>query len=233
VPLARFQAQLDHLQSLQAAVVDVACWPAVPAAAGPVAAFTFDDGHASNAQAAELLARRRWPGTLFVNPSTVGQPNMLSWATLADLASAGISVQSHGMHHRFLDELSRADALAELVDSRRAIEDKLGLPVTVYAPAGGRLHAQMPALLGEAGYGTLCTSQAGLWAASAPTRLAVPRMAMLAGTSLAQFDRWVRADAAELWRQRVRHGGLALAKRMLGNDRYVRWRGALLGGRAG
>lgn len=231
VPLPRFEAQLAHLADMGARVVDVAAWPepaGAPTDNAPLAAFTFDDGHATNLQAALRLAQRGWPGTLFVNPATVGVPGYLSWAALDELAAAGISVQSHGMHHRFLDELSRADALAELADSRRAIEDRLGRPVTVYAPAGGRLHAQMPQLLAEAGYTTLCTSVAGLWAANR-SRLAVPRLAMLAATPMDQFDRWVRADAAELWRQRARHGGLALAKRLLGNDRYVRWRGALLG----
>lgn len=230
VPLHRFVAQLERVQGAGAPVVDVARWPAAEGIAPRQAsvAFTFDDGHVTNGQAAQLLAARGWPGTLFVNPSTVGKPHFLSWSALADLVRAGISVQSHGMHHRFLDELNRHDALAELVDSRHAIEDHLGQPVNVYAPAGGRVHADMSVLAEQAGYSTICTSQAGLWAASMPTRWQVPRLAMLAATTMPQFDRWLSADPAELRRQRVRHAALALAKRLLGNERYVRWRGAML-----
>ena len=229
--LENFEEQLDHIATSSRPVLDVAIIASKPQLPDPGAvAITFDDGHASNLDAAEALASRGMTATFFVNPSTVGTPNFLSWEALSDMAATGMSIQSHSLHHRFLNELTTAQVRDELLESRRVIEDRLGRAVTVFAPPGGRTIPRLEHLAADTGYRVMCTSEVGVWSPGRRTCWNVPRFAMLAGTNTVQFERWVRADRRELLRQRARHGVLAVAKRILGNERYVRLRGAALGG---
>lgn len=192
-------------------------------------ALTFDDGDDSNVAAADELARRGWSATFFVNPSTVGTPGFLSWEDLRRMVAQGMSIQSHGMHHRFLDELPADEVIRELAASRAAIEAGLGTSVTVYAPAGGRMPSGFAEVARAQGYEVLCTSVADVWSRRRGDRWAVPRFAVLAGTTDVQLRRWVRADGVERLRQQLRHGLLTAAKRCLGNGRYQRLRAAMLG----
>lgn len=191
-------------------------------------ALTFDDGHASNAFAAEMLARRGWSADFFVNPSSVGQPHFLSWSDLREMADMGMSIQSHGQHHRFLDELDAAQVDAELLDSKRAIEDNLGRPVSVFAPPGGRMARDMGKVAQRLGYRMVCTSRVGLWSVGADA-WNIPRLAVLASTSQQQFLNWIEQRRGEMFKQQLRYELLTSAKRMLGNGVYQKMRAGLLG----
>ena len=231
VELSRFCEHLDWVVHSGRPVLEVGTLAESTVLPAPGAvAVTFDDGHASNLGAAAALASRGMAGTFFVNPSTVGTSNYLSWQVLSDMAARGMSIQSHAFHHRFLDDLTEDQVSAELSDSRRAIEDRLGRAVTVFAPPGGRTVPGLERLARNAGYRVICTSEVGVWVPGRSSCWNVPRFAMLAGTGTEQFLRWIHADRRELLKQRTRHSLLSAAKRLLGNERYVRWRGAVVGG---
>lgn len=201
---------------------------AAPQGDAAVVAVTFDDGHASNAFAAEQLARRGWAADFFVNPSSVGQPHFLSWTDLREMAAMGMSIQSHGQHHRFLDELSSPEVEAELADSKRAIEDQLGRPVTVFAPPGGRQSPDLADVAKRLGYNMVCTSRVGVWR-PAGDAFDIPRLAVLASTSPQRFLSWIELRRGELLKQQLRYEVLAYAKRLLGNGAYQKLRAGLLG----
>lgn len=189
-------------------------------------AITFDDGHASNRAASELIASFGGSADFFVNPSTVGTANFLNWNELRAMAANGMSIQSHGYRHRYLDELSANEVRSELSDSKKAIEDELGRPVTVFAPPGGRVAPGLEQVARECGYAAVCTSRVGLW--NAASVWDIPRFAVLQSTSQAQFGRWVRQEPMEVLGLRARHLLLSNAKRMLGNRGYERLRQSLL-----
>lgn len=190
-------------------------------------ALTFDDGHVSNRGIADELAAKSWSADFFVNPTTVGTPHHLAWNELRAMAAAGMSIQSHGQRHRYLDELCAQDVRAELADSKHEIEDRIGRAVTVFAPPGGRTTAKLADEAARAGYAALCTSRPGVWHATAgPWR--IPRLAVLSSTSDARFARWIAMDWREVTTQRARHLALTAAKRLLGNQGYERVRLGLL-----
>ncbi|MCM2326647.1 MAG: polysaccharide deacetylase family protein [Lysobacter sp.] len=195
--------------------------------AGGRVGFTFDDGHESNAAAAQAIIAAGGTADLFVNPSLVGAPRYLDWSALADLARAGISIQSHGHTHRYFDELSEAEIGEELARSKAAIEDRIGRPVTVFAPPGGRLTPRVAPVAQRLGYRAICSSRAGLWRADA-SAWDIPRLAVLASTGEAQFRRWIAMDRWEMARIGMRHRALAAAKALLGNRGYERLRAGLL-----
>ena len=190
-------------------------------------ALTFDDGHASNRTAADALAANAWSADFFVNPATIGTPHHLGWDDLRAMAALGMSIQSHGQRHRYLDELAASEVWSELVDSKHQIEDRLGRAVTVFAPPGGRLAHGLAEAASRAGYEALCTSRAGVWHAD-DGFWQIPRLAVLRSTSAARFARWIEMDWRELAAQRARHLALASAKRLLGNQGYERVRVGLL-----
>jgi peptidoglycan/xylan/chitin deacetylase (PgdA/CDA1 family) len=195
--------------------------------AAQAVAVTFDDGHISNLRAAQVLARAGGTADYFVNPGNVGARHFIDWSGLRDMASSGMSIQSHGYHHRYLDDLSPQEVKAELGDSKKAIEDRLGRAVTIFAPPGGRVPAGLSQTAGELGYAAICSSRVGIWRTGGDV-WSIPRLAMLRTTGERQFERWVQQEPLEIFRQRGRHALLHGAKRLLGNQGYERLRRGLL-----
>ena len=166
----------------------------------------------------------------------VGKPGFLDWPALREMAALGMSIQSHGMHHRYLDQLTPAEVQAELADSRAAIEDAIGQPVTIYAPAGGRMPAGFMATAHRLGYVAVCSSRAGVWrhtsATPAGEAIEIARLAMLHDTDERRFIAWITQHPLAMFKQQARHQVLSLSKRLLGNQGHERLRTLLLGSRA-
>jgi peptidoglycan/xylan/chitin deacetylase (PgdA/CDA1 family) len=107
--------------------------------------LTFDDGLGSFAELALPALRRLGLAgfvTLFIPTAFVGGTNewteqptplqrlmpwsdvperILGWAEIADVAAAGVSVQSHGDRHLAMQDLSYDDALADASASKQAL----------------------------------------------------------------------------------------------------------------
>lgn len=191
-------------------------------------AFTFDDGHESNAWAANALAQAGGAGDFFVNSATVGTSGFLSWDALRDMHQAGMSIQSHGHSHRYLDDLTPAEVHDELQRSKVMIEDRLGAPVTLFAPPGGRMPSGLQEVARALGYTDICSSRVGLWRRNTSQAADIPRLAVLLDTPLRQVQAWIEQNRTELLRQELRYSLLRTGKRLLGNGNYERLRGGLL-----
>jgi hypothetical protein len=232
VDLRDFERQLGHMRTLGLRPASVAQLLAAPVSGRAAVAITFDDGHVTNHAAAARLHAVGGAADFFINPSTVGTPGFLSWAQLQEMADWGMSIQSHGMYHRFLDDLSPAEVRAELAESKSEIEARLGRAVTLYAPAGGRVVPGLHSLALGLGYERICSSRVALWNDTAELTGDdsddIPRLAMLAGTQDAQLQRWLRQSRLEMAWQTSRYALLRNAKRALGNRAYVLLRGRLL-----
>jgi peptidoglycan/xylan/chitin deacetylase (PgdA/CDA1 family) len=189
-------------------------------------ALTFDDGHDSNFAAYAELARRGGRADLFVNPATVGTRGYLSWAQLRELARHGASIQSHGYHHVFLDTLPSREVDRELSESRRAIQEQLGVPAVLFAPPNGRMPRDLAQRARVLGYRAVCSSRVGLWRQA--DAIEIPRFAVLAGTSPLRLAGWLSRSPWELKRSQARDLALAAGKRVLGAGVYRTLRAALL-----
>ncbi len=88
--------------------------------------ITFDDGYRDTfTKASPVLARLGMRATAYVISGRISKPSFLRWRQLPRLEARGIEIGSHTVSHRELTTLSDSQALAELVRSRRALEQRL------------------------------------------------------------------------------------------------------------
>lgn len=92
---------------------------------------SFDDGNGSDIDVAlpELLDRGM-TATFFVLAARLDAPGFLSRADVRRLADAGMTIGSHGMHHRDWRTLSDAELDEELRVARDRLQDVSGVAVT-------------------------------------------------------------------------------------------------------
>jgi len=109
------------------------------------AVITFDDGYRSvHDVALPALLRFGYHAILFVPTGFIGRSNafdggaepeepLCSWDQLHRLEQNGVSIQSHGVSHHRLSQLSPEEHENELVESKRALEKALGKAVRLFA----------------------------------------------------------------------------------------------------
>ena len=116
-------------------------------------ALTFDDGSEDALRVVlPALKKRGMKGTFFVITGLVGTPGYLTWDGVRALEKAGMAIGSHTVHHPRLPDLPRGQALAELVESKRELEGRLGHPVELLAYPYNSLRRVTVSLAKEAGY---------------------------------------------------------------------------------
>jgi len=133
-----------------------------------VLAVTFDDGFADNETIVRpLLTALGIRATFFVVTGSLGrrlqtsggQFDLMSPAQVKSLAAAGHEIGSHTVSHQRLPEVSIEAATREIVDSKRALEDLVGLPVTSFAYPKGRVTEAVRQSVQDAGYHRAVTTR--------------------------------------------------------------------------
>ncbi len=137
------------------------------APARPVA-LTFDDGRTGALRhAAPVLARTGTPATFYVVtdwldghaiPDGERYSEFIRWSDLPELRAAGIRIGSHSVSHRTLKRLPPEEVEAELRDSRRQLEDKLGEPIVHFSFPRGRTRRAVERRVRRAGYRSAVTT---------------------------------------------------------------------------
>ena len=106
--------------------------------------ITVDDGYLSTyKEIFPLMQKREMPFTLFVYPQIVDLgKNYLTWQQIAEMAKAGVDIESHTFSHPLLRAKNHPEMTPdaygaflkhELLDSRNLIEEKTGKPVKFIA----------------------------------------------------------------------------------------------------
>lgn len=183
---------------------------------------TLDDGMVSTFEhAVPTLVEYGVPAAIFVSSNLIGRtlPGVeepyMTWAQLREIATApGIAIGSHSHTHRSLGAMPRAEAAKEAQESKKMIEDKLGLAVSSFAyPFGttGDFNSDTENLLAEAGYALAFNSVHGA-IRTGMSPVSLPRVKVEAGEPQLMFELisrgaslpWQLVDR-HLWRlQRVR-----------------------------
>jgi peptidoglycan/xylan/chitin deacetylase (PgdA/CDA1 family) len=144
LPVARFEAQLKHLQAKR--IPTLTAGELVAALEGgrlpDGVVLTFDDGYAGMARVVmPLLVTYGARATFFVNSGSIGTPNHLTWADLRDMHRAGMEIGAHGAHHLDLTTLDRSGQMAEAGVCCERIARYTGNRPVSYAYASGQYNA--------------------------------------------------------------------------------------------
>lgn len=123
---------------------------------------TFDDGYANNyTHAFPILQEYQFPAILFVPSDLLGQEGFLTWAQLQQMRQAGIDIGSHTRTHAYLPELPLDEQREQIFQSKRRLEEKLGIKIDYFSYQTGGFNEQIKALVKEAGYKGACTTNRG------------------------------------------------------------------------
>jgi peptidoglycan/xylan/chitin deacetylase (PgdA/CDA1 family) len=184
--------------------------------------ITFDDGHVSHCRiAAPLLQENSRTATFFVTAGWIGKRDgFMQWPQLLALILQGHKVQSHGLTHRFLTQLSDAELATELRDSKAMLEDHLQQEVSELSLPGGRYNERVLEMCAEAGY---CRTYSSVpWNETARTAGVELRGRLMVNNRMSQdwLRRYLRGDATPYLLLRCVHTVREMAKAALGDNVY-------------
>ena len=182
VAVDRFEEQLVRLAELGYNVVDLDAVLDHYGLGTPLpekaVLITFDDGYRDTLEnALPALQKCGYPAVIFVPVAYMedetplphearlverGVRNRtLDWGLMRELDAAGVRVESHGIAHRPLAEISLDEAVREIAVSKLKLEEELGRPVRAYAYVKGseaHFHPVHESILKQAGYEVAFTS---------------------------------------------------------------------------
>lgn len=126
-------------------------------------AITFDDGYLSVYKTAfPMLAKRKWPFTVFINSQPHDEKNSayMSWAQLQELVKAGVTIGNHTdshahlirrtTHESFNDFATRREQ--EIDHAQRRITQELDVNNKLFAYPFGEYDQKLKAMLAKKGY---------------------------------------------------------------------------------
>jgi len=125
------------------------------------ALITIDDGYASGFEVARpILKKFGYPWTAFIYTKYVGSGGKsITWEQLEELRDEGIEIGSHTISHINLKtvggkspEAYEAWLRSEIIDSKKILEQKLGIKVSTFAYPEGRYSSRILEIVKEAGY---------------------------------------------------------------------------------
>jgi peptidoglycan/xylan/chitin deacetylase (PgdA/CDA1 family) len=123
---------------------------------------SFDDGYLSHyTHARPVLRALGWPGVLNLELKSIG-PGGLTEHQIRSLIRAGWEIDSHTLTHPDLTTLGDAALARELVDSRRELRTRFGVPADFIAYPAGRYDKRVEAAARAAGYKAATTVDEGV-----------------------------------------------------------------------
>lgn len=137
--------------------------------------LTFDDGFLDNyEQAFPVLARLQFPATVFLAASFIGSnrlptltrtdfvPQPLTWAQVKEMHGHRIEFGSHTLTHPMLSQIPLAQVRHEVRESKRMIEERLGISVPFFCYPRGDFTAGVRQIVHEEGHLAACTIKPGI-----------------------------------------------------------------------
>lgn len=166
---------------------------------GRVAVITLDDGYADNLEAAlPVLQRHGFSATCYVVSGSIGRHNewddqklgvrkpMMSAAQIRQWHHGGMEVGAHSSSHPRLTQCAAAQLQREIGDSKAALEDCAGVPVTQFCYPYGDVDQRVAQAVRAAGFAAATTTRRGR-ATAGMDLWQLPRIQIARHHLLAQF----------------------------------------------
>ena len=136
--------------------------------------ITFDDGYQNFFdKALPTLQKAKFESTVFLVARQLGGTNvwdvalgdvqepLMAVETVKLAASAGTQFGSHTLDHVDLEKASSEEAIAQIRGSKELLESRLGFPIQTFCYPYGRMNAETPSLVRDAGYRLACSTRKG------------------------------------------------------------------------
>ena len=179
--------------------------------------LTFDDGHESNATLAlPILQECGFKAHFFITTGWIATQKFMSEEQIKELATAGMGIGSHGVTHRFLNNLAEAEVLNELVFSKETLESLISQKIQGISYPGGRVPQKERSCFHWG-----CTSSVDFFFKNT-LLTALPRIAIKHSTSLNSFAKIVHCDRIYFQKSQFRDKILSSMKSVIGDELYAR-----------
>ena len=181
--------------------------------------LTFDDGYCDfYDQALPLLKQYGHTATVFQTTERIGieRPKrrmMLTWQEIAEVAEAGVEIGAHTITHPQLDQLPEKELREELSDSKRLIEDHLGMAVPGLSYPYGYSNEKVRQMARELGY-AYAYAVGNAMTTSEADHFALPRLTVKHNTTFEAFCKMVNGhDTLTLRRDRALTSAFSVVRR--------------------
>lgn len=150
--------------------------------------LTFDDGYMDfYYNAYPILKKYGLSATVFIPTGLMGQGAYLTWSQIKEMHSSGLILfGAHSVHHYSLILLSKDILVNEIVESKRVLQDELGIPINFMAYPYGSTNSQVISEVIKAGF----IGAIGTWSnkfQSEGTIYNMPRIRISGSINLATF----------------------------------------------
>ncbi len=184
--------------------------------------ITFDDGLLNNYTVAfKILKELGLKAYFFVLAAKLGEPDYISPLQLKEMKDAGMIIGSHGMHHKFLPELSDIELDYELKESKQILEHSLGCDIDYLSIPRGFCDNRIIDKAKEAGYKAVFASYREDSAGFVFGRISVKY-----NWNLAHFKNVLNNGLS--YREKLEESVKTVSKKILGPRVYDRIRAAIL-----
>lgn len=154
-------------------------------------ALTFDDGYKNLIQNAfPVMQKYHLIGTAHIIVNDVGKDGYMDWDDIKTLKKAGWEIGSHTLSHPDLSTISLAQASSQIFESKKVLEQNLGVTIESFCYPSGKYNADVENLVKEAGYTSATTTHSGLKNTSEKS-LELNRLRINGPDSLGQFEKKV------------------------------------------
>ena len=171
---------------------------------GKTIAITFDDGYLDTYTTAwPILQDFGFTATVFLVSGWVGKTSgwredryastpLMNWRQAQELYAGNIQIGSHSVTHPWLAKINAEKVAEEILDSRKQIEDRVGVEVYNFSYPYSSTHPEARRILKDGGYLCACTHRDHYVGSAGVDPYSLQRIGILARDNLADFAEKVR-----------------------------------------
>lgn len=184
--------------------------------------ISFDDGNQTDYTIAfPLLEKYGFKATFFLTSDSIDKSGHLSKSQILKMSMVGMDLGTHGKTHKFLSTLSENELKAELLESKKLLEEITGKKIELLSLPGGYHGSKVKEISRKLGYKGICTSKFGLNENNTDP-FELKRISLRFEDPFSQFISIVNQDKKLYLKKKLRDNFLSFLKTILGPDNYFK-----------